>query len=418
MNAEIVVSGSELLLGDSIDTNSALMARLLRDIGLNLYYKTTVGDNRRRMASVLTIALERSDVVLTSGGLGPTVDDVTREAVADALGRPLVFHPQLLEQITARFARFGRPMTENNRRQAYAPEGAILVPNPVGTAPAFIVEDQRGTVISLPGVPRELEYLMQHEVVPYLERRMGEHAVIVAKVLHTCAVGESRVDSLIADLMAGTNPTVGLLAHAGQVDVRITAKATDRSQAETLIAPVAAEVRKRLGRAVYGEDSDTLEDVIGRLLVQQGHTVAIIDTAGDGLAGQALLAGQYAGLLRGHSTYAGLTEAVGALQPKVDLPPGLSEKAAAAAAAFVRRQSGADLGLAIWGDVLSNTEPGQANPPFYLALDDGRQVYSRRFQFGGDTEMRRRWLSVRALDLLRRYLIGALADNPGGIDEK
>ena len=143
MHAEIVVTGTELLLGEIVDTNSTMMARMLRDIGLDLHYKSTVGDNRQRMAAVLNIALDRSDIVLVSGGLGPTVDDVTREAVADATGRPLVFHQELLDQIAARFARFGRQMTENNRRQSYVPEGAIAVENPVGTAPAFIVENVR-----------------------------------------------------------------------------------------------------------------------------------------------------------------------------------------------------------------------------------------------------------------------------------
>src|SRR5512141_1707876 len=164
MHAEIIATGSELLLGEVVDTNSAFIARRLREIGLNLFYKTVVGDNEQRMIEALTIALNRSDVIITTGGLGPTIDDVTRPAVAKAVGRELVFRDDLLEQIRARFRAYGVPMGENNRRQAYIPQAAIPIENPVGTAPSFIVEHHEHLIISLPGVPREMEYLMEHAV--------------------------------------------------------------------------------------------------------------------------------------------------------------------------------------------------------------------------------------------------------------
>ena len=237
MQAEIVTIGTELLLGKIVDTNAAYIARQLATIGLDLYYKTTVGDNEGRITLVLQQSLARSDVVITSGGLGPTVDDVTRQAVARAAGQELVLDEKLLAQIEARFARHGFTMSENNRRQAYIPQGAIPIENPVGTAPAFIVETEQGLIVSLPGVPRELKHLMETRVIPFLREKLQTGQLIIkSKTLRTCGIGESTVDSRIGDLMRSSNPTVGLAAHPGQTDVRITAKAENEAQADRLIA--------------------------------------------------------------------------------------------------------------------------------------------------------------------------------------
>ncbi len=404
MHAEIVVTGTELLLGEIVDTNSTMIARMLRDIGLDLYYKSTVGDNRARMASVLTIALDRSDIVIVSGGLGPTVDDVTREAVSDATGRPLVFRQDLLDQIAARFARFGRQMTENNRRQAHVPEGAIVVENPVGTAPSFIVEDPRGTIICLPGVPRELEYLMQERVIPYLKERMGETSVIKARVLRTCVIGESQIDSLIGDLMTRDNPTVGLAAHSGQVDVRITAKASSEAAAQRLIEPLEAEVRARLGNVIYGEGKETLEEVVARTLAGRGLTLAVVDTVTGGQVAERLRDTPDAGVLvwerHDDETFAG-DQGVGDAGTE---PWRTAEQRAAAA----RETAGADLGLAIYSAGLT----GEGEQPLtYLSLHDGRQAVTRSYRISVESDLARRWISIRALDLVRRYLMGIL-DEP------
>ena len=242
MRAEIVTTGTELLLGQIDDTNATYLARQLRDLGIDLYFRTTVGDNEVRIAQALEQALLRADLVITTGGLGPTVDDVTREAVARATGRPLALHPELLAQIEAFFARFGSRMGDNNRRQAYLPEGCIPVENPVGTAPAFIVEDERGTIVTLPGVPSEMVYLMKHTIVPYLQGRLGHRDVLVTRVLRTVALGESAIDERIADLETSSNPTVGLSAHPGQTDVRIVAKAATQADAEAMAAEFEAAV--------------------------------------------------------------------------------------------------------------------------------------------------------------------------------
>ena len=260
MRAEIVSVGSELLLGQIVDTNAAFIARQLAALGLDLFQKTTVGDNLGRVAAALETALRRADVVITTGGLGPTEDDITREAVARATGRDLEFHPELLAQIEAFFQARGLPLSPSNRKQAYIPRGAIPLPNPVGTAPCFILEEGERTLIVLPGVPREMEYLLRTGALPHLRARYGLQAAIVSRLVRVAGLGESRVGELLADLMAkGANPTVGTMAHPGQVDVRIAAKGSDEAAARALIAPVEAEIRARLGDTVFGTDGESLE---------------------------------------------------------------------------------------------------------------------------------------------------------------
>ena len=237
-SAEIITIGTEILLGEIVDTNARYLARALRDAGIDLYRKTSVGDNAKRIALAIQQSLERCDIVITTGGLGPTVDDPTREAVALAMGVETIYCPDLWEQIQERFNRIGRLPTENNRRQAYIPRGATAIENPVGTAPIFIVEAESRVVISLPGVPREMEYLLQHAILPYLKEHYQIQGIIKARVLHTAGAGESQIDALVGDLEELGNPTVGLAAHSGQVDVRITAKADCAEAADELIKPV------------------------------------------------------------------------------------------------------------------------------------------------------------------------------------
>ena len=263
MRVELVMIGTELLLGEIVDTNASKMALALRDIGVDIYYKTTVGDNEQRITDVLNLALDRSDAVITSGGIGPTVDDMTRQCVANATGRKLVYSTDLERQIAARFRSFGREMADNNKRQAYIPEGATPIENPVGTAPCFLSEDVngRGFVIVLPGVPPELTHQLEHAVIPILTDRMGGAKVTRVRVLRTCAVGESSVDRLIRQIIKKKNPTDGLAAHIGQTDVRIAAKADTEDEADRLIAPVEEELRKRLGVAIYGVGKETVVEL-------------------------------------------------------------------------------------------------------------------------------------------------------------
>jgi len=291
-SAEIITIGTELLLGEIVDTNAQFLARCLRDVGIDLYRKTTVGDNIQRIAEVIQEAFDRCDIIITTGGLGPTVDDPTREAVALAVGVKTEYRPELWEQIEARFRRFGRIPTENNRRQAYIPQGAKAIENPVGTAPIFIFEYRSKVIISLPGVPREMEFLMEHEVIPFLRHHYELQGIIKSRVLHTAGVGESQIDDLIGDLEELRNPTVGLAAHSGQVDVRITAKADSDKAADELINPIEIALRSRLGDCIYGVDQETLEEVALRSIAKHHWSITTVEAGLGGILIRRLAANQ------------------------------------------------------------------------------------------------------------------------------
>ncbi|MCY4064533.1 MAG: CinA family nicotinamide mononucleotide deamidase-related protein [Chloroflexi bacterium] len=286
-NAEIVAIGTEILLGEITDTNSVYLARQLRDIGVNVFFMTTVGDNLARIADAIAAALDRAEIVITTGGLGPTVDDMTRQAVADVAGKPLIFHESLYQEIEERFRGFGVTMTANNRQQAYLPQGATLIENPVGTAPAFLVESERGLVFSLPGVPREMKYLVTESVIPYLLRTY-ELGVIVARTLRTAGIGESSLDDKIGrDILNERNPSVGLAAHHGAVDVRITAKADSRANAISLLDGMQARLEERIGDDVFGVDDATLEDVVWQHLKTRNLQVQVVEAGLTGVISKA-----------------------------------------------------------------------------------------------------------------------------------
>jgi nicotinamide-nucleotide amidase len=410
-NAEIVAIGSELLLGQIVDTNSAWMAQRLTALGVDLFLKSVVGDNPGRMRAVVQKALERADIVITSGGLGPTQDDLTREIVAEVTGRQLVFDAALLEQVEEHFRRRGRTMTPNNRRQAYMPEGAIPVRNPNGTAPCFIVEDPRGVVFSLPGVPVELKWLFEHEVEPYLRRKFNLAEVIHYRVLKIVGVGESAVDDKIGYLIANSsNPTVGVLALPGQVDVRIAAKAANRDEAMRLIAPLEAEVRELLGNTVFAVDEETMEHVVGRLLRAKDKTVAVYEDLTCGQLAERLQTASSEHFRAGFiSNGRAATRAVlscGRDPERVDAveqaPAALTDELAWS----VRKQAGADFGLALHAiaDPDSNIQ-NLAHGQTYISLTDGNRFTQRTSTMAGRGAYDRTRMTLNAIDLLRTVLL-------------
>lgn len=379
--AEIITIGTEILLGEIIDTNAPFIARCLKDLGVDLYRKTSVGDNASRIAQAIQQAMERSDIILTTGGLGPTIDDPTREAVALAVGVPLEYRPELWEQIQARFKRYGRPPTENNRRQAYIPQGAQAVENQVGTAPAFIatklIDGKEKAVFSLPGVPSEMEYLVEHAVIPFLREHYQLHGIIKARLLHTAGVGESLIDDRIGDLEKLSNPSVGLAAHSGQVDVRITAKAASEAEADHMLLEIEAQVRDRLGKWIYGVDNETLELIALQALSRKGWSICVIEA---GLGGELI-----ARLATGNELFRG-----GEVLPS---QPDL-EQLDTLLAAF-RQKCASDAGL---GTVLV-PGPEKQEVHFLLLTPDGEQRLTR--SYGGPPAYGPRWAINHSLDLIR-----------------
>ena len=403
MHAEIVMIGTELLLGEIVDTNANRFAKALCEIGLDLYYKTTVGDNETRITEVLNLALDRSDVIITSGGIGPTVDDVTRQAVANATGRKLIYSNDLEAQIAARFRSFGRKMAENNKRQAYIPEGAVPLSNPVGTAPCYLCEDiwGRGVVISLPGVPRELEYMLSKKVIPLLVERMGGAQVTQIRILRTCAVGESNVDRVIGDLMTAKNPTIGLAAHAGQTDVRITAKAETEAEADTLIAPLEAEVRRRLGVAVYGVEKETVPEVIGRLLLNKNLKLGVIDTLTGGLLTREFSDAGFSDLITANLHTIDLSTAIqkAGLVSQANARDGDYSVLAMGLAEYVAPPDG--VGIALTGPFSDSSTFIALCGPHNMRLVKAGRTYQ-------DADYVRSWLAIQGLDWIRRMVLGQL----------
>ena len=377
-SAEIISIGTELLLGEIIDTNARFLARSLRDIGVDLYRKTTIGDNIQRIATAIQESLERAEIIITTGGLGPTVDDPTRDAVALAVGRPTEYHPELWEQIQARFLRYNRQPTANNKRQAYIPQGAIPVENPVGTAPSFIVEIDAKSIISLPGVPREMEFLMRHAVIPYLKSHYQINSLIKVRTLHTSGLGESQIDDWIGDLESLSNPTVGLSAHSGQVDIRITAKAGSDIDAEALIQPIEQQLRQRLGEAVFGIDEATLEEAALSNLVKKEWSLAVFEC---GLGGELI-----SRLARSGEMFRG-----GEILPVLPDP----DQRLFFTAEF-RQQKSVDVAMGIF------MIPGTERQEIYITLVSPQGSQELERPYGGPPGNAPRFAVNYSLDLLRR----------------
>ncbi|NNJ12411.1 CinA family nicotinamide mononucleotide deamidase-related protein [Chloroflexales bacterium ZM16-3] len=392
MDAEIIAIGSELLLGTTVDTNSAYLARQLAAAGVNLFRKSVVGDNAERIAATISESLARAELVICTGGLGPTLDDVTREAVAMAFGRELEFRQELMDQIAARFAAMGRPMSESNRRQAYVPTGARAIENLRGTAPSFIVEDERGTVIVLPGVPYEMRYLFESAVLPYLRDERGVTDVILVKTLHAVGLGESVIGELIADLMLASNPTVGISAKQARYELRIGARATSRADAEALVAVAEATIRERLGANLTGDE--TLAETVARLLTERGQTLSLYEGTSAAPVYRALA-----------DTPGGLEHVRGAIIHPLDRP---TDEHAAASLAHAGAISAADrwrsdLGLAVQA-ASTPDERGFTAVSVALCHSTGAHQATRHY----DLRQPEGWdfVGTLALDLLRRHLLG------------
>jgi nicotinamide-nucleotide amidase len=288
--AEILTIGTEILLGQIVDTNTAEIARSLRQIGVNLFFAATVGDNVERSAAAIRTALHRSDIIITTGGLGPTIDDMTRVAMASAVGVETEFSPELWSQIQERFSRFGQQPGENNRRQAYIPVGAHPIVNPIGTAPAFWLEQDGSIAVALPGVPAEMEHLLEHEVLPLIKARFTLGSPIYTRILRTAGIGESALDAKVKDLETADNPTLGLSAHPGRVDLRLGARADSKAEAEAMLSDLEAVIQQRLGDVIYGVDEETLETVVMRQTAAQGWKLVSVEAGTGGMLAAALSA--------------------------------------------------------------------------------------------------------------------------------
>lgn len=401
MHCAIVTIGTELLLGQITDTNASYLARELNLIGIPVVLHTTVGDDPARIKDALAQALGRADLVITTGGIGPTEDDLTREAIADLVGSPLSFKPELMEQIESIFERLGYRMPENNRKQAFIPEGAIPIHNKVGTAPGFIVERGSRVIIALPGVPRELSYLLDKEVIPRIRERFHlNRECIVSKVLKVTGIGESKVDSYIKDIIrAGENPAIGILASLGDISVRITASAKDVTEAQKLIRPIELEIGSRLGDAVYGFNDDTLHGVVTSLLKEMRKSLSILETFTGGELTARLSRSLPSSLFKS-IVLSDKNQILSFLNSKRRT---LDKKAGESLAMKVKAMGNSSIGLAVLGSLEPHKEAYQVNAHIVASGEDINGSY--QWKMGGDIITLQSRGATVALNTLRLALI-------------
>ena len=403
MNAEIIGVGTELLLGQIANTNAQRLSVALATIGVDVYYHTVVGDNLTRMSEVMGRAASRSDVVIITGGLGPTPDDITREAISATFGMPLVKRADLANELREFFERRGRRMPEANLRQTDLPEGAVAIP-PEGTAPGFHLEAGKTLVIALPGVPWEMVEMLQKVVLPLLRSRSDE--VTISRQVLVAGLGESHTHERIADLVAAqSNPTIAYLAGYGLVRVRMTAKSSDEAAALALIAPVEAEIRARLGRHAVPGDGATLAQVLGNLLRDRSATVAAAESLTGGLLGSALTDAEgasdyFAGAAVAYAT-AAKASVLGVDAGLLDDPGPVSEAVAGGMAEGVARLFGADLGLATTGVAGPAEQDGRPVGTIFVAASWRGATEVRHVRGYGDRDSVRGIAVTSALNLGR-----------------
>jgi len=409
VRAELVSVGTELLLGQIADTNAQWMSQRLAAIGVDVLHHQSVGDNLERIADALRSATARSDVVIVSGGLGPTQDDITREGLSAALGLRLVRHAEIEEMLRERIARVGRRMPEMNLRQADVPEGGRYIVPDRGSAPGLVVETEGTRVYAVPGVPAEMREMMEGTILPELAALSG--SAIVSRVLRCTGIGESAVAELVDDLFRDSaNPTVAFLAGGGEVKVRVTAKARSREEAEALIEPVAVEVARRIGPFVFSMADEEMEEALGRLLRAAGTTIACAESLTGGELGARLTSVPGASDYFCGSAVVYTTEAKRSIldvRPETLEGPGpVSRQCALEMAAGARRLFGADLALALTGAAGPETHGGAEAGRGWVALVAGDLGHARGFRAPGDRELVRRWGEQAAMDLARRWLEG------------
>ena len=411
-SVEIVTIGTEILLGHLVDTNSVHIARTLADHGVDVYAKHSVGDNAERLAAMLGDVLARADGAVCTGGLGPTVDDLTKDAVARAVGTTLVLHEPSLRAIEERFRQFNRPMADNNRRQAYLPDGCVVFDNPHGTAPGFVAQRADGKFVAcMPGVPREMKPMLADQLVPWLVQRFGLREAIYTRTLHTVGIGESELDRRVEDLFRSLeNPKIAMLAHGFAVDVKIMAKANSREDADAMIEPVAAELRQRIGSGYYGDDDTTLPGAIVRALTARGLTLGTAESCtGGGIADQIVSVAGASGAFRGGIVaYANDVKTALLDVPERTLAEfgAVSEETATAMARGARRRLGVDAAIATTG--VAGPEGGTPEKPvglvWYALSFGGDEIETRRLTFPGSRSDIRERATVAALGLLWRRL--------------
>lgn len=411
MRAEIISVGTELLLGQIIDTNAPYLSRSLSALGIDVFYRVTVGDNTARLAETLERAFSRADLVITIGGLGPTQDDLTKETIAEVLGEPMVIDPESEKAILDFFDRRSLPIAQSNLKQALKPESGTAIPNSVGTAPGIIVEKNGKIAIALPGPPSEFVPMVEKSLVPYLSHKTsGARTVIVSRSLRVVGIGESAAEEKVKDLLANANPTLAPYAKSGEVELRITAKAPDEATARSMNAELEQKVRERLGDFVYGVDEDTLESVVVRMLVERKLKLALAESCTGGLISHRVtnIPGSSDTYLAGIVSYSNTAKTRFLDVPEEMLREhgAVSQEVAEAMANGAATRSGADIAVGVTG--IAGPGGGSPQKPVglvYIGLKTPEGVSVTKNLFGVSRQEIKLRASQAALNLIRMWLL-------------
>jgi len=413
LKAELVSVGTELLLGEITDTNAVYMSQRLAEIGVDVHFRHTVGDNLGRITSVLELALSRCDVVIICGGLGPTQDDLTREAISEVTGRPLRPDPVAEEHLREFFRRRGYTPTSNNLKQATCPEGGMLLENTCGTAPGVLVEHEGKAIIAVPGPPPEMREMLQREVLPYLLRRQGDAATILrSRVLRLCDVGESTLVAEIDDIIRGqTDPTVAPYASPGEVRLRLATKAASEEDAVRKLDEMEARLRERVPQNIYGVDEETMEVAVGNALVEREATLAVAESCTGGLVASRVtdVPGSSRYFLGGVVAYSNemKRDVLGVSAELLKEFGAVSEQCAGAMAEGVRELHGADFALATTG--IAGPGGGTPQKPVglvYIAVADSDGTVCAQHNWPGTRDQFKQRVSQMALNMLRKRILG------------
>lgn len=406
MIVEVIAVGTELLLGQIVNSNTSTMGAALAERGIDAHYQQTVGDNLTRIADAIRVAIGRSDAVVMTGGIGPTQDDITREAVCDVTGREMVFSEDYADRLREWWSRRGREMPQSNLRQAYYPEGAEMLPNPRGTAPGLALEHEGKLIFCVPGVPAEMEYLMFAEVLPRLASASGDEQVIASRLIRTWGRPESEVAEILDDLYTSSvNPSLAFLASNSEIKIRVTAKAETAAEARLLIEPMETEVRSRLGDSVFGLDDETIERVLMQLLSDRGYTVGTAESMTGGMVSARLtdLPGSSAVVKGGLVAYD--FELKHRLLGLTDITEVVTTAAAVAMARGARALLDVDVAIAVTGS--AGPEPMEKPVgTVIVGVATPDDVRARELRFSGDRERLRTYGTAAALHLARLALIG------------
>ncbi|WP_194192573.1 competence/damage-inducible protein A [Clostridium chrysemydis] len=409
MKCEILSIGTELLLGDILNTNAQFLSKELANLGLDVYYQGVVGDNKERILKAFEEGFKRSEIILTTGGLGPTKDDLTKELAAEYLGLDLKLHKESLESIKDYFEKLGRECVKSNEKQAYFPEEAIILKNNFGTAPGAIMKKNNKTIIILPGPPKEMKPMFLNEARPYLEKLT--ETTIVSDIIRIFGVGESKVDELLEDLIRNSkNPTVAPYAKEGEVILRVTSKGSSKKQCEDLNKPVILEIKKVLKDNVYGMGEDPIQFVVAKSLIKKGLTIGSAESCTGGLIAARLI--DYPGVssvfLEGAVTYSNEAKirTLKVREETLDTVGAVSEETAIEMAEGIAKRCGSDIGISTTG--IAGPGGGTEEKPVglvYIGIYVNGKAYAKRHIFTGNREAVRNRACMTALDMVRRELL-------------